>query len=86
MQLPKYKKKKRIKLKICREPGCGREFLGHPIAKYCAAHKDIKNRIKIKREYDAVDLKNMIFKHEFSEVVEVQFKCKVPGCSNLYTI
>ena len=24
MQLPKYKKKKRIKLKICQEPGCGR--------------------------------------------------------------
>ena len=33
MQLPKYKKKKRIKLKVCQEPGCGREFWGHPIAK-----------------------------------------------------
>ncbi len=27
MQLPKYKKKKRIKLKVCQEPGCGREFV-----------------------------------------------------------
>ena len=42
MQLPKYKKKKRIKLKVCQEPGCGREFWGHPIAKYCELHRDIK--------------------------------------------
>ena len=44
MQLPKYKKKKRIKLKICQGPGCGREFWGHPIAKYCELHRDIKQR------------------------------------------
>ena len=47
MQLPKYKKKKRIKLKICQEPGCAREFWGHPIAKYCELHRDIKQRAKL---------------------------------------
>ena len=50
MQLPKYKKKKRIKLKICQEPGCGREFWGHPIAKYCELHRDIKQRQKQKKK------------------------------------
>ena len=48
MQLPKYKKKKRIKLKVCQEPGCGREFWGHPIAKYCRNNKNkqhMKNAI-----------------------------------------
>jgi hypothetical protein len=33
-----------------------------------------------------VDLKNMVFKHNFSEVVDVQFKCQVPGCLRTYTI
>ena len=60
MQLPKYKKKKRIKLKVCQEPGCGREFWGHPIAKYCELHRDIKQRAEvvqfllIKRQSDVV--------------------------------
>ena len=50
MQLPKYKKKKRIKLKVCQEPGCGGEFWGHPIAKYCDDHRDIKQRQKQKKD------------------------------------
>ena len=54
MQLPRYKRKKRIKLKICQEPGCGKQFWGHPIAKYCPEHRDIKNRQKPKKDYDSI--------------------------------
>ena len=61
MQLPKYKKKKRIKLKVCQEPGCGREFWGHPIAKYCELHRDIKQRQKQKKDVDNIESKNIIF-------------------------
>ncbi len=86
MQLPKYKKKKRIKLKICQEGGCGREFWGHPIAKYCELHRDIKQRAKHKKEFESVDVKNMVFKHNYTEVLDLEFQCCLNGCSNTYLV
>lgn len=86
MQLPKYKKKKRIKLKVCQEPGCGKEFWGHPIAKYCELHRDIKNRQKQKKEYQCIESKNMLFRHAYGDVLDVSFKCCLEGCDNDFTI
>jgi len=86
MQLPKYKKKKRIKLKVCQEPGCGREFWGHPIAKYCELHRDIKQRQKQKKDIDSIESKNMIFRHNYAEVIEVNFKCCLDGCDAMFPI
>lgn len=86
MQLPKYKKKKRIKLKKCQEPGCGREFWGHPIAKYCELHRDIKQRQKQKKEFDSIETKNMLFRHAYSDVVEIEFLCSLEGCDNHFSI
>ena len=86
MQLPKYKKKKRIKLKVCQEPGCGREFWGHPIAKYCELHRDIKQRAKHKKEFESVDVKNMVFKHNYTEVLDLEFCCCLDGCDNKYIV
>ena len=86
MQLPKYKKKKRIKLKVCQEPGCGREFWGHPIAKYSELHRDIKQRQKQKKDYDSIETRNMVFKHNYTEVVEVDFQCCLDGCPALFPI
>jgi hypothetical protein len=86
MQLPKYKKKKRIKLKICQEPGCGREFWGHPIAKYCELHRDIKQRAKHKKEFESVDVKNMVFKHNYTEVLDLEFCCCLDGCESRYIV
>ncbi len=86
MQLPKYKKKKRIKLKICQEPGCAREFWGHPIAKYCELHRDIKQRAKHKKEFESVDVKNMVFKHNYTEVLDLEFQCCLHGCANTYLV
>lgn len=86
MQLPKYKKKKRIKLKICQEPGCGREFWGHPIAKYCELHRDIKQRAKHKKEFESVDVKNMVFKHNYTEVLDLEFCCCLDGCEQKYIV
>lgn len=86
MQLPKYKKKKRIKLKVCQEPGCGREFWGHPIAKYCELHRDIKQRQKQKKEFDSIESKNMLFRHGYSDVIEVMFQCCLEGCNNYFAI
>ncbi len=86
MQLPKYKKKKRIKLKVCQEPGCGREFWGHPIAKYCELHRDIKQRAKHKKEFERVEVKNMVFTHNYTEVIDLEFRCCLPGCESRYYV
>ena len=86
MQLPKSKKKKRIKLKICQEPGCGREFWGHPIAKYCPIHRDIKNRQKQKKDVENIDAKNIVFRHNYTDVLDLKFRCCLEGCDNLFEI
>ena len=86
LQLPKYKKKKRIKLKVCQEPGCGREFWGHPIAKYCELHRDIKNRQKQKKDFDNIETRNMVFRHNFTEVIESEFQCCLTGCDAKFEI
>jgi stress-induced morphogen len=86
LQLPKYKKKKRIKLKVCQEPGCGKEFWGHPIAKYCELHRDIKQRQKQKKELDSIETRNMVFRHNYTEVMEIPFLCCLDGCENEFTI
>jgi hypothetical protein len=86
MQLPKYKKKKRIKLKVCQEPGCGREFWGHPIAKYCELHRDIKQRQKQKKDIENIEAKNIIFRHDYTEVMDLPFKCCLEGCDDIFEI
>lgn len=86
MQLPKYKKHDRKKLKICQEPGCGKEFWGHPIAKYCEVHQDIRNRSRKRRVYDKPDVKNQIFEHTFQEVTNIEFTCAVKGCNNKFSV
>ena len=86
MQLPKYKNKKRIKLKVCQEPGCGREFWGHPIAKYCDDHRDIKQRQKQKKDVDNIESRNIIIRHNYTEVMEVPFRCCLSGCKEVFSI
>lgn len=84
MQLPKYKKKKRIKLKICQY--CGKEFWGHPIAKYCELHRDVKQREKTKKPTEPLDANNRIFEHEYLEVVEQEFMCELDGCGKTFMV
>lgn len=86
MQLPQYKKKKRLKHKFCLEPGCGKEFIGHPIAKYCEFHRDIANRVRKVKIYEAVDVKNTIFRHQFTEVTNMEFTCSLPECGRKYSV
>lgn len=84
MQLPKYKKKKRIKLKICQY--CGKEFWGHPIAKYCELHRDVKQREKTKKSPEPGDSNNKTHQHDFIEVIEESWVCELDGCSKEYTV
>lgn len=84
MQLPKYKKKKRIKLKICQY--CGKEFWGHPIAKYCELHRDVKQREKTKKSPEPGDSNNRTYSHDFIEVVEEGWICELDGCGKSYVV
>lgn len=86
MQLPQYKKKKRLKHKVCKEPGCGKEYIGHPISKYCEFHRIIANRTRKIKVYKSVDVKNFIFKHGFTHVTKLEFNCQLDGCNNKYTV
>jgi hypothetical protein len=84
VQLPKYKKKKRIKLKICQY--CGKEFWGHPIAKYCELHRDVKQREKTKKSPEPGDSNNKTYQHDFIEVVEENWICELDGCGKDYVV
>lgn len=84
MQLPKYKKKKRIKLKICQY--CGKEFWGHPIAKYCELHRDVKQREKTKKSPEPGDSNNKTYSHDLIEVVEETWLCELDGCGKTYVV
>lgn len=84
MQLPKYKKKKRIKLKICQY--CGKEFWGHPIAKYCELHRDVKQREKTKKSPEPGDSNNRTYNHDFIEVGEETWTCELEGCGKSYVV
>jgi hypothetical protein len=84
VQLPKYKKKKRIKLKICQY--CGKEFWGHPIAKYCELHRDVKQREKTKKSPEPGDSNNKTHQHEYIEVVEENWICELEGCGKEYVV
>jgi hypothetical protein len=84
VQLPKYKKKKRIKLKICQY--CGKEFWGHPIAKYCELHRDVKQREKTKKSPEPGDSNNKTYNHDLIEVVEETWICELEGCGKSYVV
>jgi len=89
MQLPKYSPAsmgRRLKTKYCQEPGCGKEYIGHPISKYCEIHRNIKTRKRKRRTYEDVAVKNQTFVHKFTEVTNVEFVCQLPGCNRHFTV
>lgn len=86
MQLPAYQKKERLKLKVCQESGCHKEFWGHPIAKYCPVHQDISMRKRARRVYEDVRVKNQIFEHKANDTVDCEFICKLEGCNNPFRV
>lgn len=88
MQLPKQvKKEKNRKLKLCHEPGCGKEFWSStPTAKYCDIHRDIRFRVRKKRVFEDVTVRNQIFIHNFSHVTAIEFTCQLRGCTQNYTV
>ena len=80
-----------MKQKICAEPGCGKEFIGHPIRKYCDEHKDIKNRAGYKRKIIKYDTGTFILQPKFWDKKKIywakkRFKRPCDLCGKKYTL
>jgi len=89
MNLPKsgtrsQKSLAKDKLKICAEPGCGNEFYGMYIAKYCPAHSMPCNRTRARRNQHLYAGGYQIIDHHFSESVDMEQACDLPGCNRRF--
>ena len=91
LPLPKWHKKmkRRMFLKLCKDPNCQREFYGPAVAKYCEQHRDWSSRNKRSKrtrrknsdKYVAGrDKVNVPVEVRVQEAVEVEFKCALEGC------
>ena len=86
MELPKYKKKIIRKLKLCQDPSCGKEYFGNPVSKYCEMHRDVKFRKRKRKFYKPLEEENMVFRHGFRDTTEMEFACRLQGCSGKYIV
>jgi hypothetical protein len=73
------------KIKICKYPGCGKEYMGHPVTKFCDFHQIVKNR-QIKVEKKTANSENRIINHNFDEVITQTVQCELLGCKNKFDI
>ena len=88
MQLPKFRKDRHKcnKSKICHEPGCGKEFIGHAISKYCEIHCLPRNRNRKRIIKFDTDADNQIIKYNGIEPLNMILKCALSGCRNEFKI
>ena len=49
-------------------------------------HRDIKQRQKQKKDVDNIESKNIIFRHNYTESMDLTFKCCLEGCNETFTI
>jgi len=83
--IPKNTRTKKKYLKVCKEPGCEREYMGLGVSKYCDRHKDPRNRAKKGRE-PGDHSKNAYIKHSYTSDVIIEIACRHPGCPNRFRI
>ena len=77
------KKRNNNVVKKCQYPNCGKEYVGHPITKFCEFHRNTKNRVK--KVVKEIKKENRIIKHNYDMKVKT-FKCGLRGCKNKYKI
>ena len=49
-------------------------------------HRDIKQRQKQKKDVDNIESKNIIFRHNYTESMDLTFKCCLEGCNESFVI
>lgn len=86
MQLPKSRRRQKLREKRCQYPGCGKIFFGIHISKYCPEHREDRYRIRKRTKPEDVNLKNQTFKHNYTEVVAMVMTCALEGCENQFEV
>lgn len=86
MQIPKGRRKPKLKEKKCAHPGCENTFYGIHAAKYCVEHRDPASRPKEKPVMEDVSVNNRVIEHSYTVVQEITVPCALEGCENQFEI
>ena len=86
MQLPKSRRRQKLREKRCQYPGCNKIFFGIHISKYCPEHRQDRYRIRKRKKPEDVNIKNQTYKHNYTEVVTMVLECALEGCDNQFEI
>jgi hypothetical protein len=86
MQLPKSRRRQKLREKKCQYPGCGKIFFGIHISKYCPEHRQDRYRIRKRTKPEDVNIKNQTFKHNYTEVITMVLNCALEGCDNQFEV
>ncbi len=86
MQLPKSRRRQKLREKKCQYPGCGKVFYGIHISKYCAEHRQDQYRIRKRVRPMDVTRDNVILPHTYTDVTVAVMHCKLQGCDNQFEV
>jgi len=86
MQIPKGRRKPKLREKKCAYQGCENTFYGIHAAKYCTVHRDPATRPKEKPPVQDVTVNNMVIEHTNTVVQTMMVKCGLEGCNNQFEI
>ncbi|MDO5576034.1 MAG: hypothetical protein Q4F84_03065 [Fibrobacter sp.] len=86
MQVPKSRRRQKLREKKCQYPGCEKIFFGIHISKYCPEHRQDRYRIRKRSRPEDVNIKNQTLKHNNTEVVEQVMECALEGCTNQFEV
>ncbi len=86
MQLPKTRRRQKLREKRCQYPDCGKIFFGIHISKYCHEHRKDRYRIRKRATPEDINLKNQTIKHSYTEVVTMEMGCDLEGCEHKFEV
>ena len=86
MQLPKTRRRQKLREKTCQYPDCGKVFFGIHISKYCHEHRKDRYRIRKRATPEDVNLKNQTIKHSYTEVVTMVMTCDLEECKHEFEV
>jgi len=86
MQIPKTRRRQKLREKVCIYEGCGKHFFGISIAKYCLTHRDEQYRIRKRSEKSDPTRENQEIDHHCSKVESRIETCALEGCGCQFEI
>lgn len=86
MQLPKTRRRQKLREKKCQYPGCDKIFYGIHISKYCIEHRQDRYRIRKRARPENVNIKNQTIQHPYTEVTVTVMPCRLEGCDNQFEV